>query len=431
MASLVTSSEYNSASQDAPKYRKAASVDDRDVIGRRKAGVDDVIETGTPEPNSAVRPHHKHIESSASPSNDCPCFGEEILDHHREEAEKWLSDEINKSKLSYLNSGPSYSPLECTKKDETIPVDHLEKAFKEYKRRYRKLSVAVSDRTPLVVLVATGLSPKWTPGENTGSARFLLFPELGATGNTTSALFITYMPGSKHGAVDSWFVRKLSTWHDRHQILDQYLSSGGLSSGGYGHFQPDKRIFPFKDNRDHGGRDIDRANENNPYSRFIWEVEYDNRDPTQIRERGKAYLTPHYTRLFFAVKLYVPVNGTYKAAAVLWGKGDGDNDETVTVKKAVSFGTADLSDEDKNEFFQRRADRLVGVCVSQWERPQDDAESWLIPLPYLHFLFKVSKGKPTAGEGAEYVLDDVGDEDIQDLVIDLRGLAREYENQIE
>lgn len=192
-----------------------------------------------------------------------------------------------------------------------------------------------------------------------------------------------------------------------------------------------KRIFPFKDNRDHCGRDIDRANKGNPYSRFIWEFESDNRDPIQIREHGKAYLTPHYTRLFLAVKLYVPVNGTYKAAAVLWGKGFGSNNETVTVKKAVSFGTADLSDDDRNEFFSRRANRLVGVGVSQSERPQDDPESWLITLPYRYFLFKVPKGKPTAENRIQYILDDIEAESILDLVIDLRGLRRKYENQIE
>jgi len=98
---------------------------------------------------------------------------------------------------------------------------------------------------------------------------------------------------------------------------------------------------------------------------------------------------------------------------VLWGKGDDDSDETVAVKKVVSFGTA-----------SQPVGRLVGVGLSQWKRPQEDAESWLIPLPYCHFLFKVSKSKPTAGERVEYALDDVRDKGIEDLVVDLHRLGR-------
>ena len=131
------------------------------------------------------------------------------------------------------------------------------------------------------------------------------------------------------------------------------MSYGGLSSRGYVLFQPDKRVFPFRENRDHNGRDADRANKNNPYSRFIWEIEYDNKDPVQIRERGRAYLTPKYVRLFLAMKSYPPSNaGTYEAAVVLWGKADEDSD-TITVMKAVSFGTQDLSHDHKQDFFQR------------------------------------------------------------------------------
>ena len=352
----------------------------------------------------------------------------DIVDCHKMEAEKWLGEELKRSNLSYLKEGHQYSPWICSKKDGTIPMAHLESALNEYKRRFGDGSNQANTATPAVLLVATGVGKEWMPGEEVGKARFLLFPELGAA--KTSALFITYMPGPEHGAVDSWFVAMLSVWHTTNEFLRRYLSYGGLSSGGYGCFQPDKRVFPFKENRDHNGRDADRANKNNPYSRFIWEIEYDNRDPVQIRERGRAYMTPKYVRLFLAMKLYPPSRGTtYEAAAVLWAKADEESD-TITVMKAVSFGTQDLSDDHKQDFFQRKADRLVGVDVNHWEKARNDEAAWSITLPFRGFLFKVSKGAPGENGTTEYVLDDLEAGAVEDFVIDLRRAAREYENQV-
>ncbi|KAL3911310.1 MAG: hypothetical protein SGILL_007330 [Bacillariaceae sp.] len=349
-----------------------------------------------------------------------------IASSHISEGEKWLHDELEKAKNSYLIEGAEYQPFQCSGKNGDVPTTHLQKAIEEYKRRF----FGASASSPSVVLVATGVNKEWSVPEGVvGCARFLLFPQLGAT--KQSALFITYMPGPTHGAMDNWFVGMLNHWKIQNQVLVSHLS-GGLSSGGYGQFQPDARVFPFKKNRDHNGRDSDRANEQNPYSRFIWEVEYGNRDPVEIRERGRMYLTPNYTRLFLAVKLYeLSTDGRYEAAAVLWGKADGQSD-TITVIRAISFGTKDLSDDHKHEFFQRRANRLVGVDVNQWVRPtpHGDQASWQLTVPYRGVLFKVSKGKPEGGQETQYVLDDLGGDAVDDLVIDLRGLVAEYENQV-
>lgn len=349
----------------------------------------------------------------------------DIVVRHQKEAEKWLSEEQKRSNLSYLREGPQYVPLKCSKKNSTIPIEHIESAYKEYNRRFGGDSNP-ADTTPSVLLVATGVSKEWVPGEEVGHARFLLFPELGAVKMT--ALFVTYMPGPEHGAVAAWFAGELGSWQRSNQVLNGCLSRGGQSSGGYGFFQPDKRIFPFWRNRDHAGRDTDRGNKNNPYSRFIWEIEYENRDAVQIRERGRAYMIPHYTRLFLAMKIYAPSDGRFEAAVVLWGKED-EGSNAITVMKAVSFGSIDLSDDHKQEFFQRRADLLVGVDINSWERPQNDANAWSITLPFRGFLFKVTRGEP-AEAGIEYVLDDLGNNDVEDFVIDLRGVVNEYENQL-
>lgn len=89
-------------------------------------------------------------------------------------------------------------------------------------------------------------------------------------------------------------------------------------------------------------------------------------------------MKPKYVRLFLAMKLYVPSSdGRYETAAVLWGKED-ERSDMITVMKAVSFGTMDLSKDHKQEFFQRRANRLVSVETNSWERPQDNIMAWLI-----------------------------------------------------
>ena len=184
---------------------------------------------------------------------------------------------------------------------------------------------------------------------------------------------------------------------DANRGLSDYLT-GGLSSGGrldnrFNGFEPDHRLFPRTKYRDFNGNDSDGSNKGNPYSRFVWAIEAGNRDPIEIRQREKLYTKNDYTRLFLAAKFYAPLDGTYEAAIVLWGKPDGSNNNT-TVMDAVCFGTSDLSDEHKNDFLQQQVHRLIGVQHNQWRRPQNgDRESWTVRVPFIGIGYKIAKKK--------------------------------------
>ena len=134
------------------------------------------------------------------------------------------------------------------------------------------------DKTPSVLLVATGVSEDWVPGDDVGRARFLFFPKLGSSNQT--ALFITYMPGPAHGSVDKILAKQISRWEDANTQLSKYLDggqgSGGRSDRRFRGFQPDHRLFPRRKLGDPEGRDRGGSNSGNPYSRFIWEIEYRN-----------------------------------------------------------------------------------------------------------------------------------------------------------
>jgi hypothetical protein len=138
---------------------------------------------------------------------------------------------------------------------------------------------------------------------------------------------------------------------------------------------PDFRIFPkslFGD----GDKDFDRDNCNQAYSRLIWEVEYKNRNPMDMRKNGHRLMKSPYNRLYLAAKIYGPDpgDGETEAAMVLWGRtgtGGGNNDDDdIKVIEAVSFGTKDLSEEHKNDFAARAdAKTLVAVEGKKWRRP--------------------------------------------------------------
>ena len=118
------------------------------------------------------------------------------------------------------------------------------------------------------------------------------------------------MPGPEHGAINLILNEQLTEWRRSNDTLKKYLA-GGLSSGGavnrrYRGFEPDRRIFPTSKYRDPVGADSDGSNKGCPYSRFILEIEYENREPIQVRERGELYMRPEYTRLFLAGKFYAP-----------------------------------------------------------------------------------------------------------------------------
>lgn len=347
-----------------------------------------------------------------------------------EEAELWFRQEKERSKTSYLMPGPQYTPYVTT--NGKIPASHFQAAFSEFGKRFGNGQRTTTRDAPSVLLVASGvISEDWVPGEDIGRASFLLIPRLYYKGRSQSALFLTYMPGPEHGSVDGSFADDFGAWRRRYPVLLKYFVSG-QSSGGYGHHQPDKRLFPKKKFRDRQGRDIDRGNKDQPYSRFHWEVEYENRDPVELRQRGKVYMRCKYTRLFLAAKFYAPDgNGEFEASIVLWGKTTPASDET-TVVEAVSFGAKDLSDEHKKEFFAPRHDRLVGVRTDQWRCPQpvgnnDNATpaEWMLSVPFQGFVYKVTTEKRTDGT-LPYLADELKDGELGDLTIDLRAMRTQY-----
>lgn len=176
------------------------------------------------------------------------------------EAEKWFSEEEERKKKA---TATQYTPYEST--DGKVPPKCLHAAFQEYGKR---LEDPALKNQKVVVLVATGAAESWVPNEDTGRARFLLFPQLA---EAKGALFITYMHGPEHGSVDGSFANLFGVWMMGNPAAEKHLGQG-QSSGGYAQFQPDKRLFPYPDYRDRDG-DSDNGNKGLPYSRFIWEIE--------------------------------------------------------------------------------------------------------------------------------------------------------------
>jgi hypothetical protein len=82
----------------------------------------------------------------------------------------------------------------------------------------------------------------------------------------------------------------------------------------------------------------------------LMEVEYKNRNPTDMRKNGHRLMKSPYNSLYLAAKIYGPdlVDGKTEAAILLWGRtgtGGGNNDDdNIKVIEAVSFGTKDLSE---------------------------------------------------------------------------------------
>lgn len=355
-----------------------------------------------------------------------------------DDAALWFCKEQERAKTSYLRAGPQYIPYIAT--NGKIPTKHIHAAFSEFEKRFGQRTTTVKtapkddSQAPTVILVASGvIDEDWVPGEDIGHARFLLIPKLSPSGG--SALFLTYMPGPEHGSIDGSFADDFGAWRRRYPVLQKYFVSG-QSSGGYGHYQPDKRLFPKKKFRDRQGRDVDRGNKNLPYSRFNWEVEYDNRDPVELRQRGKVYMNCKYTRLFLAAKFYAPDGngGNFEASMVLWRKTNPAND-VIAVVEAVSFGTKDLSDDHKREFFAPRHDRIVGVRPEQWRRPQpvenpddDNATTpseWMLSVPFSGIVYKVMSERRTDGT-RPYLAEELVDGQLGDLQIDLRTMLMQY-----
>ena len=323
----------------------------------------------------------------------------------------------------------TYSPYES--KNGKIPNEAYSDACDEFYRRFMMTGDDDDDKnSPSVLLVARNVAEDWMPPESV-RGRFLFFPRI----KGKSALFLTYMPGPKHGAVDEKFIGKIGTWHDTNDILSTYLM-GGVSSGGavnkrYRGFEPDLRKFPKVPYRDPKGNDSDPSNKGLPYSRFIWEIEYKNRDPVEIRQRGFIYMRSEYTRYFLAGKFYPREgDGTFQAAVVLWGKPD-ESSNDVQLIVAVSIGSAGLDQEHEMEFSQAGPKSLVGVGVNEWRRPEDENDlNWIITIPASAFLYKVAKGERVQENGElaiVYVTDEIDGDEVQDFTINLQELRNAYE----
>lgn len=210
----------------------------------------------------------------------------------------------------------------------------------------------------------------------------------------------------------------------------------GQSSGGCGHFQPDRSIYPRKKFRDPAGRDIDERKNGLAYSRLVWEVECKNGDPVEIRQRGKRHLRNNCTRLFLAANCCEPdENNDHKceAAVVLWGKVTPSSND-ISVVDAVSFRSIDLSDDHKNDFLEHRRDRLLGVSLDQWRQcPANESvapASSTITIPHSGALCKVTK-EPQVGGNRPHLLDGIEDGEIEDLTIDLPCLRQQFENALD
>jgi hypothetical protein len=295
------------------------------------------------------------------------------------EATKWLEAE---TKYYKSRVDTEYYPVKAEESVEGI----LQGAFQEYGRRLKTSTVSP------VLLISTNVGKNWVPPESAGKgARFLVFPQV-----VGSPLFLTYMPGQVHGAANYFVVGTIGHWKMSNAVLKEVLG-GGLSSGSCGTFQPDMRIFPNKRHKDRNGPDRDNANNGAPYTRLYWEVEHGNRDPVAIRQRGKLYMKSAYTRLFLACKIFEVSETRLRAGIVLWGKPDPTSQE-ISVLAAVSFGTEDLTDDEKELFEEARRNRLVGVGTGEWRRPANteldpEAETpddMKLSIPYQGILYKVT-----------------------------------------
>lgn len=386
---------------------------------------------------SGVALESRETRTTSSPTGEALNYDDDNAFELREWAEKWL--EKKHPRVTQRSSQDRYTPYDANRNKGIIPHKHFEEAFEEFWSRFMDVtSSSYTSTEPSMVLVATGVHKDWTPPEALRKAKFLFFPSLRWGGTTTSALFITYMPGKEHGAADACVNDSIGTWI-RSNGLHAVLNSG-LSSGDYARPQPDRRIFPKSQFRD-GHGDTDQDNGGTPLSRFIWEVEYKNRNPIDMRKNGKRLMRSPYNRLYLAAKIYEtdPVDGHTEAVIVLWGRTPG-NDDKVEVIEAVSFGTKDLSDEHKDEFSGHETrTSLVGVGISDWRRPQvfpphypqfqnpldpeQTPEEFLLDIPLEGILHKVLI--PSDSEDTPQYLNELrenGARAVSNLKIDLRVL---------
>jgi len=423
----------------------------------------DVVPHRADSDTSGVVPKRMKIDPLASTNkpmtktkeNRSPALDEVVEDPFglKEKAKKWLEEEMAyHSKEGYLVEAGAYHPQIISKGKKISALQH-KKAAEEYEKR---MSAKKSCGAVRPVLVALGVAKDSTfkdfLDDHTGpikSASYLYLPYLSWEEEDVGALFITYMPGPVHGAIDAVFHGDAQNWRKTaHRALRSIIATG-CSSGAHNAVQPDFRVMPNPNNKDRNGNDVDRAHKDVPHTRLYWEIECDHRKIVDLRRHG-AFLMgrTEHARFFVGATISKPDpnDRSFEAAMVLWGKNESNE---VSVLQAVSFGTKDLSDETKKQCKTQHSvnQALPAVQDAAWRGPPDAGAlpemmpdptpaAWLLCVPTSGLLYKVMIRQP-AQEGQQedrwaYFLDTLGDNVVvKDVEIDLMEMALAIKNLVE
>ena len=381
----------------------------------------------------------------------------------REQAEQWRTKQ--------LQDKGNYRPL---RSEETVSLpqflSQFQKACAEYHRR------SESEHS-LAVLVGVGIDEKLIEmsDECRPKAHYLFYPKLGA--EEQSALFITYLAGSEHGRVLSEISHQLGCWLDSNEGLEERLATV-LGAGPHNGFQPDIRVYPnlrFMD----WFLDVDPDNDDRPFSRLIVEVEWMNRGPVDLRERGYKYFykrpldkeDPDYkpdtdddasddannnandddsglkhVRMFLGCSLFgdnaaletMELNDLkYYAALVLW-KRDEEDDDKIKVHEAISFGTNPLEDAHKAQYETHGQEMLPRVDRNKWSYLENNGDARKMVIPKEGFLYKVNRVSQADIDISNIDIsndddppeDFFTDDGIKDFVVDIDKLVEEFEVEL-
>ena len=354
----------------------------------------------------------------------------------RKQAEQWRTKQ--------LQDKGNYHPLQSEGRTVSLPqfLSQFQKACVEHHRRSQCETHDLE--YPLVVLVGVGFDEELIEmsDESRPKAHYLFFPKLGAEGE--SALFITYLAGNVHGSVLTELSGQLVIWFHDNRGLKERLSKA-LNAGPPNGSQPDIRVYPEK-RYTKRPPDDDPDNSSRPFSRLIVEIEWMNRDPVELRQKGYSYFYPksprdpdyepnndannfcggfRHVRMFLGCSLFG--NSTdlgkmdendleYEAALVLWKRNE-DNDE-IRVNNAIDFGTKQLSAAHKQQYEGDGQGRLPGV--TNWTRREKDGRSRTMVIPKKGFLYEVSQISNV----------DVPLVDIEDFELDINDFVEVFECQL-
>lgn len=340
-----------------------------------------------------------------------------IHDFLTKKAKQWMAAEI-----SYYQGSQHYYPK--IKNVNRPSRKHLMAAAQEYQRRFPFRTIADDSsvtsesctESPFV-LVANNVKDNWKSPFPTLNqpVRYLVMPA--GEAKDAAALFVTSNAGPNDLCIFFGSIgRDVEHWIWTNQLQDTLTTSFHLDGVGY---VPSKVFGPYFPNRENLDTDVDISRGGKPYARLVMEMEYAHRNGFSLRKLGFVAMNKPYTRLFVAVKVWKKNEvGNFGAAAILWGK---DDHGTISVRRAIDFGTEELGPASKLSFEQEckgDPDMLPGVV--QWDRPSPsstfvdlrselenmtDADaasispskdpSWSIVLPASDILYKVCRRMPT------------------------------------